>query len=118
MKMKTRHDYPILLLALIAGLMGFTTDAWAKKAKKPWAQDTRRPTANGYISGYRLCCGQEEVSDTYRFSNGTMKLNVNPVTKEVEVLLVNGKIRTMSENNAGDSKEHIFSISYKEKITE
>ena len=48
-----------------------------------------------------------------------MKLNVNPVTKEVEVLLVNGKIRTMSENNnAGDSKEHIFSISYKEKITE
>ncbi|BAR49936.1 hypothetical protein TFKS16_2580 [Tannerella forsythia KS16] len=112
MKMKTRHDYPILLLALIAGLMGFTTGA-------TWAQDTRRPTANGYISGYRLCCGQEEVSDTYRFSNGTMKLNVNPVTKEVEVLLVNGKIRTMSENNnAGDSKEHIFSISYKEKITE
>ena len=91
MKMKTRHDYPILLLALIAGLMGFTTGA-------TWAQDTQRPTANGYISGYRLCCGQEEVSDTYRFSNGTM--------------------RTMSENNAGDSKEHIFSISYKEKITE
>lgn len=111
MKMKIRHDYPILLLALIAGLMGFTTGA-------TWAQDTQRPTAKGYISGYRLCCGQEEVSDTSRFSNGTMKLNVNPVTKEVEVLLVNGKIRTMSENNAGDSKEHIFSISYKEKITE
>ena len=43
--MKTRHDYPILLIALIAGLMGFTTGA-------TWAQDTQRPTAKGYISGY------------------------------------------------------------------
>ncbi|WP_161794947.1 hypothetical protein [Tannerella forsythia] len=35
MKMKTRHDYPILLLALIAGLMGFTTGAPQRMATFP-----------------------------------------------------------------------------------
>ena len=59
-----------------------------------------------------LCCGQETKKDLYKFSSGTMYLNVNPVTMEVEVQLTGGKIKTTAEY-FGDGKEHTLAISYK-----
>ena len=59
-----------------------------------------------------LCCGQEEKNDDYKFSSGTMKLNVNPATKDVEVKLTGGEITTPS-GFFGDGKKHTLAISYK-----
>ena len=59
-----------------------------------------------------LCCGQEMKSDLYKFSSGTMKLNVNPATKDVEVKLTGGEITTPS-GLFGDGKKHTLAISYK-----
>jgi len=59
-----------------------------------------------------LCCGQETKSDIYKFSSGTMYLNVNPVTMEVEVQLTGGKIKTTAKY-LGDGKEHTLAFSYK-----
>ena len=58
-----------------------------------------------------LCSGQEAKSDDYKFSSGTMKLNVDPTTKKAEVWLTGGKIKTTSKY-FGDGKEHTLAISY------
>ncbi len=58
-----------------------------------------------------LCSGQEAKSDDYKFSSGTMKLNVDPTTKKAEVRLTGGKITTPS-GYFGDGKEHTLAISY------
>ena len=52
--MKTKYHLSIFLIALFAGLMGFTTDA-------AWAQDTERPTANGYQYGYPKAISPTEI---------------------------------------------------------
>ena len=59
-----------------------------------------------------LCSGQEEKNDDYKFSSGTMKLNVDPTTKKAEVWLTGGEITTPS-GLFGDGKKHTLAISYK-----
>ena len=58
-----------------------------------------------------LCCGGEAKSDDYKFSSGTMTLNVDPTTKKAEVRLTGGKITTPA-GSFGDGKEHTLAIGY------
>ena len=59
-----------------------------------------------------LCCGEGRKGDIYKFSSGTMKLNVDPTTKKAEVRLTGGKIKTTAKYNSGDGKEHTLAINY------
>ena len=59
-----------------------------------------------------LCCGEGRKGDIYKFSSGTMKLNVDPTTKKAEVRLTGGKITTTAEYNSGDGQEHTLAINY------
>ena len=58
-----------------------------------------------------LCCGEGRKGDIYKFSSGTMKLNVDPTTKKAEVRLTGGKLTTPA-GFFGDGKEHTLAISY------
>ena len=59
-----------------------------------------------------LCCGEGRKGDIYKFSSGTMTLNVDPTTKKAEVRLTGGKITTTAKYNSGDGKEHTLAINY------
>ena len=59
-----------------------------------------------------LFTGKGTKDPLCKFSSGTMKLNVNPTTKEVNVTVINGAIKT-SKKLLGDKLPHTISISYK-----
>ncbi|RUL59963.1 hypothetical protein [Prevotella koreensis] len=62
-----------------------------------------------------LFCGYGVKHEKFKFSGGTMKININPTTKEVEVTVTGGKINTPTDTNQGDGQDHTISISYKGK---
>ncbi|MGP1625380.1 hypothetical protein [Prevotella koreensis] len=59
-----------------------------------------------------LFTGKGTTDPLCKFSSGTMKLNVNPTTKEVNVTVIDGAIKT-SKMLLGDKLPHTISISYK-----